>query len=94
MPSEYLHRFRWCARAEAGKPGDEIIIYHKGIRYSYRVTVDFQDVKPNNTDSLKPTAEPSVTLSDLRADRYQLQPADCPGQTGQPRPRHGPQRQQ
>lgn len=43
-------------------PGDEIIVYHKGIRYSYRVT-DYQDVKPTNTDSLKPTTEPVITLS-------------------------------
>ncbi len=59
VPSEYRTVFTLVPKLV---PGDEIIIYHKGIRYSYRVT-DFQDVKPNNTDSLKPTAEPTITLS-------------------------------
>lgn len=59
VPSDYRTVFTLVPKLV---PGDEIIVYHKGVRYSYRVT-DYQDVKPTNTDSLKPTTDPVVTLS-------------------------------
>lgn len=43
-------------------PGDEIVIYNRGIRYTYRVTLEWE-VGPNQTDVLDPTPDPVVTLS-------------------------------
>ena len=43
-------------------PGDEIVVYNKGIRYTYRVDRVFE-VTPTQVEVLKPTAEPTVTLS-------------------------------
>ncbi len=42
--------------------GDEIVIYHEGTRYIYRVHHVFE-VSPTQTEVLKPTAVPIVTLS-------------------------------
>lgn len=41
---------------------DEIILYHKGTRYSYRVS-ELREVTANEVDVLRPTTEPVVTLS-------------------------------
>ncbi len=42
--------------------GDEIIIYNKGIRYTYKVS-ERREVGPEATDVLRPTSDPVVTLS-------------------------------
>jgi LPXTG-site transpeptidase (sortase) family protein len=42
--------------------GDEIIIYNKGIRYTYRVT-QVKEVSPTDVSVLRPTSDPVVTLS-------------------------------
>lgn len=42
--------------------GDEIFIYHKGVRYTYQVSEKFE-VAPTQVDVLKPTPDPVVTLS-------------------------------
>lgn len=41
---------------------DEIYVYHKGIRYTYKVT-ELREVTPQTTDVLRPTTEPTLTLS-------------------------------
>lgn len=43
-------------------PGDEIVVYRKGIRYSYRV-YGTQEVTPGETSVLAPTPDPQLTLS-------------------------------
>lgn len=42
--------------------GDEIIVYHKGIRYTYKVD-DIREVQPTDVSVLRPTDKPVVTLS-------------------------------
>ena len=42
--------------------GDEIIVYNKGIRYTYRVDRTFE-VSPTQVEVLKATPEPTLTLS-------------------------------
>jgi LPXTG-site transpeptidase (sortase) family protein len=44
------------------REGDEIIVYHNGIRYSYKVFTTFE-VSPDNTGVLDQTPNPIVTLS-------------------------------
>lgn len=44
------------------REGDEIIVYHNGIRYSYRVFTTYE-VAPTNTSVLDQTPQPIVTLS-------------------------------
>jgi LPXTG-site transpeptidase (sortase) family protein len=43
-------------------PGDQIVVYNKGIRYEYRITQAFE-VSPNQTEVLNPTPDPVITLS-------------------------------
>lgn len=42
--------------------GDEIIVYNKGIRYTYKVYGELE-VPPTETSVLRPTTEPELTLS-------------------------------
>ena len=42
--------------------GDEIVVYNKGIRYTYRVDQVYE-VAPTHVDVLRPTPEPMITLS-------------------------------
>lgn len=42
--------------------GDEVIVYHKGIRYIYKVD-DIREVLPTDVSVLRPTDKPVITLS-------------------------------
>ncbi len=42
--------------------GDEIVVYHKGIRYTYKVS-EIKDVSATDVSVLRPTDQPVVTLS-------------------------------
>lgn len=59
VPTDYRQVFTLVP--ELGT-GDVVIVYRNGIRYTYRVFTAFE-VAPTQTDVLKPTPEPTLTLS-------------------------------
>lgn len=59
VPTEYRNVFTLEPQLN---PGDEIVIYHKGIRFSYRVYGTLE-VAPNETSVLRATSDPELTLS-------------------------------